>query len=76
MDKSKAAGKLGRKTTIGLQLTNLHDEYPKLIWQGVQDAALEQDVNIIIFRGESFDTPTIRPGSFRVNSFLHAMNAA
>ncbi len=46
-----------RRPTIGLQITNLHEEYPKLIWQGVLDMAQEKDADIIIFRGEALYNP-------------------
>ncbi len=49
--------KLKKRPTIGLQITNLIQEYPKQIFKGVTDMAQELDVNLIIFRGESPNTP-------------------
>lgn len=50
---------LRKRPVFGLQITNLHEEYPKLIWQGVVDQAEELDIDIIILRGESLNTPYI-----------------
>ncbi len=46
-----------KRQTIGFQITNLVEEYPKPIWRGIVDRAEELDVNVVIYRGESFNTP-------------------
>ncbi len=46
-----------KRPNIGLQITNLIEEYPKPIFKGAADAAEELDANLIVFRGESPNTP-------------------
>jgi DNA-binding LacI/PurR family transcriptional regulator len=50
-------GKKKKRPTVGLQITNLIQEYPKPIFKGVVDMAEELDVNLVIYRGESPNTP-------------------
>ena len=45
------------RPTIGLQLTNFIEEYPRLLWRGAADAAEERDVNLMVFQTESWNTP-------------------
>ncbi len=50
--------KAKKRLTIGLQINNLIHDYPKPIFKGVSDMAEELDVNLIVFRGESPNTPS------------------
>ena len=49
--------KAGERPTLGFQINNLQARYSFLLWPGVADAARDQDVNLIIFSGETVDSP-------------------
>lgn len=49
--------KNGGRPTLGFQINNLQARYSFLLWPGVADAARDQDVNLIIFSGETVDSP-------------------
>jgi DNA-binding LacI/PurR family transcriptional regulator len=46
-----------KRPAIGFQLPNLYEEYPKQLLSGIMDVAKERDVNLIVFPGESPNTP-------------------
>jgi diguanylate cyclase (GGDEF)-like protein len=45
------------KPSIGFQLTNLYDDYPTQLLPGVVDAVRERGYNLLIFPGETPNTP-------------------
>jgi len=42
---------------IGVLINNLHDEYSRLLWNGINDRARELDFNVIFFQCESLKVP-------------------
>lgn len=46
-----------KRASIGFQLTNLYDDYPTLLLPGVVDAVRDRGYNLIIFPGETPNTP-------------------
>lgn len=49
--------KNGGRPTLGFQINNLQARYSFLLWPGVADAARDNDVNLLIFSGETVDSP-------------------
>jgi len=46
-----------KRLTIGFQISNLYDDYPKQLLSGIIDVARERDVNLLVFPGESPGSP-------------------
>ncbi|HEQ71859.1 MAG TPA: response regulator [Spirochaetia bacterium] len=48
---------VSKRHTVGLQLQTLYDEYSKKLWPSAVEAARHNDVNLIVFHGESLKVP-------------------
>ena len=48
---------MGKRFTVGFQTVNLHSKYSFALWNAIAREAEARDVNLILFPGESPNTP-------------------
>lgn len=53
-----------RRPTIAVILGDPNDEYTKLLWRGLSDLAIEQNVNLLYYAGRAFNTPDPQQATF------------
>lgn len=63
-----------RRLTIAVILGDPNTEYTKLLWNGLSDLAIEQDVNLLYYAGRAFDTPNPQQAIF--NRIYELINPA
>lgn len=53
-----------QRPTIAVILGDPNPAYTKLLWNGLSDLAVEQDVNLLYYAGRAFDTPAPEQATF------------